>query len=192
MRIVVYMYIQIVALAANESGRILGRIELSISDDCTLSAKCRWTDIRICYDDGCLFVSDTCNNMDYSDDSSNGTKAGNQAALAFNIFGLLLLTVAIMVIFTKSIQDEIGKYIRSMVGLSALCALNAIISMATGNFENECWNDDPSIDFYQFEITAAGPGITFYVQIAVFVLLIVATALIHPKEYVAAGTTNLS
>ena len=176
------MYIQILALAVNESGRISGPNQL-LGPDCTFTSKCRWTDARICYDDGCLLVANPCINVDYGDDLNNGTKAGNQSALAFDIIGLLILTVAIIVIFIKSIQDKIGKYIRIMVGLSALCALIAIIAMAAGNSgENECWNpDDSSI--------SAGPGITFYFQIAVFVLLIIATVLIH-KEYGAGGNTN--
>ena len=176
------MYIQIVALAVNESGQISGPNPF-FGSDCTFSSKCRWMDTRTCYDDGCLLVANTCTNFDYGDDLYDGTKAGNQAALAFNIIGLLLLTVAIIVIFIKSIQDKIGKYIRIIVGLSALCALIAIIAMAAGNAgKNECWNlDNPSI--------SAGPGITFYFQIAVFVLLIIATVLIH-KEYGAGGNTN--
>ena len=177
------MYIQIVALAVNESGRI----EVS-SDGCSVSLKCRWTDLRICYDDGCV-LADECFDVDYSDDlsESSGTVSGNQAALAFNIIGLLLLTVAIIVIFIKSMQEKIGKYIRIMVGLSALCALIAIIAMAAGNApENECWNI-PTI--VQYDETSAGPGITFYVQIAVFVLLIIATILIH-IDYGAGGSSN--
>ena len=168
-----YTYIQIVALAVNESGRYEDS-----SGGCTFIRKCRWTDIRGCYDDddSCGVLADVCNNVDYSDNLYKGTKAGNGAALAFNIIGLLLLTVAIIVIFIKSIQDKIGKYIRIMVGLSALCSLIAIIAMAAGNAgENECW-DNP---FPDNDAISVGPGITFYVQIAVFVLLIIATILIH-------------
>ena len=54
------MYTQIVALAVNESGRG----ELSFSG-CKSSVKCRWTDVRVCYDDGCGdYYADTCVNFD--------------------------------------------------------------------------------------------------------------------------------
>ena len=113
--ILLYTYIQIVALAVNESGRF----EIDLGSGCTGSDQCRWTDIKVCYD-GCG-ASDGCNNIDYGHDPTprDKTKAGNGAALAFNIIGLLLLTVAIIVLFIKSIQEKIGKYIKIMVGVSA-------------------------------------------------------------------------
>ena len=176
------------ALAVNESGRF----EIDYGLGCTGSDQCRWTDIKTCLD-GCG-VLDGCNNVDYGNIllPRDGTKAGNQAALAFNIIGLLLLTVAIIIIFIKSIQEKIGKYIIIIVGLSAFCALIAIIAMAAGNApENECWNVPTTDTDVPYE-TSADVGITFYFQIAVFVLLIFATILIH-KEHgygAAGGTTN--
>ena len=175
-------------MIANESGRF----EIDIGSGCTGSDQCRWTDIKSCFD-GCAF--DTCNNMDYGDDDKfpkDGTKVGNIIALTFNIIGLLLLTVAIILIivmYIKSMQDKIGIYIGVMVGLSGLCELIAIIAMVAGNApKNECW-DDPSPDSVKLQYkTSAGPGITFYLQITPFLTL--NATLFILKEYGAEGTTN--
>ena len=186
--ILLYTYIQIVALAVNESGRF----EITFGNGCTRNDQCRWTDMKVCFD-GCGSESaNKCKNVDYDGDLlplRNKTKAGNGAALAFNIIGLLLLTVAIIVLFIKSIQDKIGKYIRIMVGISALCSLIAIIAMAGGNAgKNQCWDDDPTIDI-QYNKSSASPGGTFYVEIVVFILLIITTILIH-IGYGVGGSTN--
>ena len=155
---------------------------------CTNSVHCGWTDIRQCYS-GCITYGfpDGCTGYSYSNWlGMSSTESGNRAALSFNIIGVILAVMALLAIFVGSAQEKLGKYLRQMVGLSALCAGVAIIAILGGNSgRDECW-DDPFVEDYT---TTTGPGISFYLEIVTFVVLVIAAYLIH-KTYGKEGPSD--
>ena len=161
-------------MAINETGRW----EADRGLGCTETWRCGWTNVRICYS-GCLSFgySDGCTGYAYSNVADHeGTESGNEAAFSFNIIGSVLLASALCAIFVKSCQEKSGRWLRQMVGLSALCALIATIAIMAGNSgRDECW-DDPFPEEYA---TSASPGISFYFEIVIFVVLVIAGYLIH-------------
>mmetsp|Transcript_26111 Transcript_26111/g.42666 ORF Transcript_26111/g.42666 Transcript_26111/m.42666 type:complete len:205 (-) Transcript_26111:32-646(-) len=151
----------------------------ALGDGKDITAVCRWTKWNIdC--DATLWA--LCGDWDYGDDGSQ--KSMSPLALAMNIIGLIVLTLVFALLFVPPLK-RFAKYAFWVVLASALFALIGVMAIIIGSTsDGGCWEDNIYTEFAKglgYENPVLVPGWSFYLNIAVCVILPIAAVLVRKR-----------